>query len=312
MKRVFMNVYQFLSSARLLLRLFRSANFLFLKFAPPGHYYSPFPDIADVCARQEGLLDRAGSDIPGIDLNEAGQLILLDEFSQYLDDFTFCDSLTEKHRYWLDNEYFSYGDGVALYCFLRQLKPRKIIEVGSGYSSAEMLDLNEIFFKGSIDFVFVEPYPERLRGLLRSSDKDRCTIIEKLVQDVPSDLFSALGKNDILFIDSSHVTKAGSDVNHIVFNILPKLKTGVIVHFHDIPWPFEYPIQWIQAGRAWSEAYLVRSFLQFNNTFKILFFGSYLEAHYHELVRQKLPLMLKVPSSPLTLGNTSLWIQKVA
>ncbi len=300
------------SDAKLLVRLFHSNNLQFLKFAPPGHYYSPIPDLSGISTGEWDSQYDADVGVPGIDLDEAGQLELIHKFVQCFDEFPFTDSPSSQHRYWLDNEFFSYGDGVALYGLFRQLKPRRIVEIGSGYSSAAMLDLDDMFAHSSIEFVFIEPYPQRLKGLLRSSDVNRHVIIEKPVQEVPLEVFTSLNMNDILFIDSSHVTKFRSDVNHLIFQVLPRLKPGVVVHFHDIPWPFEYPEHWIRSGRAWNEAYLVRSFLQFNRAFKILFFGPYLAARHSEIIRNNLPLMLKVPSSHFTLGNTSLWIIKIA
>lgn len=303
---------ELLSNAKLLVRLLHSNNLPFLKFAPPGHYYSPIPDLSSIPTGACGFQYNEEPGVPGIDLNDEGQLSLIHKFAQSFDDFPFTDSPSSKYRYWLDNEFFSYGDGVALYGLFRQLKPRRIIEIGSGYSSAAMLDLNDMFAHSSIEFVFVEPYPLRLKSLLRTSDVNRHVIIEKPVQEVPLEVFSSLNMNDILFIDSSHVTKFRSDVNHLIFQVLPRLKPGVVVHFHDIPWPFEYPEHWIRSGRAWNEAYLVRSFLQFNSAFKILFFGPYLVARHSEIIRSNLPQMLKIPSSHFTLGNTSLWIQKIA
>lgn len=303
---------ELLSNAKLFVRLFQSNNLRFLKFAPPGHYYSPIPDLSSISTGERTSPYDEELEVPGIDLNDAGQLTLVRKFSQYMGDFPFSDSPSPQHRYWLDNEFFSYGDGVALYGLFRQLKPRKIIEIGSGYSSAAMLDLDDMFAHSSVEFIFVEPYPQRLKGLLRTPDVNRQVIIEKPVQAVPLEVFSSLKMNDILFIDSSHVSKFRSDVNHLIFRILPRLNPGVVVHFHDIPWPFEYPEHWIQSGRAWNEAYLVRSFLQFNSDFKLLFFGPYLVARYPDIIRSSLPLMLKVPSSHSTLGNASLWVQKIS
>ena len=116
---------------------------------------------------------------------------------------------------------------------------------------------------------------------------------------------------DILFIDSSHVGKIGSDVTDVLFRILPTLRPGVAVHIHDVPWPFEYPRHWIDAGRAWNEAYFVRAFLQYNRDFRVLFFNAYMARHHSELLRENLPRSLDVPSTDITLSNSSLWIIRV-
>ena len=113
-------------------------------------------------------------------------------------------------------------------------------------------------------------------SLLRSGDLDKHEVIPKVVQDVPLSRFDELRKNDILFIDSSHVSKTGSDVNYIFFEILPRLRSGVLIHVHDVPYPFEYGEDIVYEGRAWNEAYVLRAFLQFNRAFELLLYPSYL------------------------------------
>jgi len=193
---------------------------------------------------------------------------------------------------------------------MRQFQPKRIIEVGSGYSSAAMLDVDELFFNSEIQFTFIEPHPDRLRALLPDEDLGGASILEQPVQQVGLPEFELLDDGDFLFIDSSHVSKIGSDVNYLIHHILPKLSSGVIIHFHDILWPFEYPKKWLKAGRAWNEAYLVRAFLQYNSSFEILFFNSFLEQHHRNLLREKMPLMLRQPAAKLTFGNSSLWLRK--
>jgi hypothetical protein len=112
-----------------------------------------------------------------------------------------------------------------------------------------------------------------------------------------------LEANDILFIDSSHVSKAGSDVNHLFFTVLPRLKPGVLVHVHDVFYPFEYPLGWLRQGRAWNELYLLRAFLQYNTAFEMLFFNSFLWKHHKEQLAAKLPRMATNPGG-------SIWLRK--
>lgn len=154
---------------------------------------------------------------------------------------------------------------------------------------------------GGVDFTFIEPYPERLKSLLTPHDNVR--IIEEKLQDVDTDIFSSLQAGDILFIDSTHVSKIDSDVNLYLFNILPRLAKGVLIHIHDIPYPFEYYKEWIYNGRAWNEAYMIRTFLQFNTSFKIKFWGSYFENVHKELYFKHMPLCAKCPGG-------SLWLEK--
>lgn len=186
---------------------------------------------------------------------------------------------------------------------IRHFQPKRIIEIGSGHTSALMLDTNERFMNQQTELTFIEPYPKRLHSLLKETDRTNCIILETPVQDVPASYFEQLQENDFLFIDSSHVSKIGSDVNHIFFDVLPVIKTGVIVHFHDVFWPFEYPLAWIKQGRAWNEAYLLRAFLQYNECFEIILFNQYLCSCFPEFYQQR---------TGSTQTGGSIWIRKKA
>jgi hypothetical protein len=118
---------------------------------------------------------------------------------------------------------------------------------------------------------------DRLNELLNAEDKqsDQVKTLSVMIQEVDLTIFDDLEAGDILFIDSSHVSKVASDVNFEIFEILPRLKKGVIIHFHDICHPFEYPSNWLDMGIYWNEAYLLRAFLMFNTHFSILMFNHY-------------------------------------
>lgn len=273
------------------------------RFAPGGHFYSPIPSLDEVRKDEEKIFARARH-IPGVDLNEDVQLRMLDEFAAYYGEIPFEAQKKEGLRYFFENPAYSYSDGIFLYSMLRKIKPARMIEIGSGYSSCLTLDVNDIFFDGKMECTFIEPYPELLESLL--SEKDRRTrIIKGRLQDVPLSVFESLQASDVLFVDSTHVSKINSDVNMVFFEILPALKNGVYVHFHDILYPFEYPKQWIYEGRAWNENYVLRAFLQFNHSFKIVAFNSFLAYFFPEILAQKLPLCMK---------NTggSIWLKKEA
>lgn len=269
---------------------------------PPGHYYSPLVSEEFIRAYEDRIFDHSRKDIPGIDLNEEGQLALLKEFYPYYQELPFTEEKQPHLRYVLRNEYFDYSDGFFLYAMIRHFKPRRIVEVGSGFSSAVMLDTNELFFDNSINFTFIEPYPERLKANLKPGEQVR--LLEQNVQDVDPGIFTKLEKDDILFIDTSHVVKTGSELNHLLFNILPLLQKGVKVHIHDIFFPFEYPREWvIDQKRGWNEAYVVRAFLMYNSRFKIEIWNSFLELHHRELLQQDFPFTLKQESKSLWLNR---------
>lgn len=274
-----------------------------VQFVPPGHFYSPIPSLDEVKWDEHRLFDRS-RELVGIELNEARQLELLNDFRRYYAELPFPEHKTAEYRYFYENEWYSYSDAIFLYCMLRNIRPRRIIEMGSGFSSCVTLDTNERFFQNRIECTFIEPHPERLLSLIRDEDHERIEIIQKRVQDVDVSRFLQLEKDDVLFVDSTHVSKIGSDVNYIFAEILPSLRQGVYVHFHDVFFPFEYPRNWIYEGRAFTEAYLLRAFLTFNNAYEIVFFNTFLEdLHRKEFIRD-MPLCLRNEGA-------SIWLRRV-
>lgn len=253
----------------------------------PGHYYSVLPSLAESAQDAERIYNYATMDFPGVDLRLEAQIDLVrdlrDNFADKIPyDPEFSNpNLRFTHK---ENRMYGYKDAAILFTMLLKYKPRRVIEIGSGFSSMVMLDANDVYFDKSMNLTFIEPYPQRLKGLMRDSVDYKVQVHEKRVQDIDLKVFDDLAAGDILFIDSSHVMKIGSDVNFELFEILPRLAKGVLVHFHDIHYPFEYPRQWTEEGRAWNEAYALRAFMQFNAAFKIVLFTSLIHHHYmHEL-----------------------------
>ena len=271
---------------------------------PDGHFYSPIPSHDEV-RRNEERIFRIPENLSAIDLNIDEQLRRLKALAEYYDEIPFQTEKTQGLRYFLKNPMFGFADGICLYGLIRHLKPKKIIEVGAGYSSCVMLDTNERFFANSISCTLIEPNPESFLSLIEPADLNRIQLLRTPLQDVDPSTFLNLSANDILFIDSSHVSKAGSDVNQLVFEVLPELQSGVYVHFHDVFYPFEYPKQWIcDLGISWNEAYLLRAFLQYNQSFRIALFVNYLERFHPDQLRTLMP------QSAGGAGG-SLWLRKV-
>lgn len=270
---------------------------------PNGHYYSPVFSIKDVINRQDKIWKHINNkNIEGIDINFEEQKNLVLSFKKFYSDIPFTHDKQEHIRFYYDNSYYSYTDSIILYSMIRKYTPKRIIEVGSGFSSMVMLDVNEIFFNNAIDITFVEPYPDRLYALMKESDLEKNNLIESDIQNIPLESFKKLDKGDILFIDSTHVSKTGSDVNYIFFEILPVLKSGVLIHFHDIFYPFEYPKEWVFKGVNWNESYVLKSFLMYNDKFKIKFFSQYLHKFQKDIFNE-MSLCFK------SLGS-SFWIEK--
>ncbi|MBB6610336.1 class I SAM-dependent methyltransferase [Pontibacter sp. Tf4] len=267
---------------------------------PPGHYYSPiFDGKVENCAVVNTLQCEA------IDLNSEEQLKLLMEFEKIIGCYNFPFNKTSDYRYYSNNNFYTGYDSLTLYCFLKKFKPKRIIEVGSGFSTALLLDVVDED-KLNTKISYIEPYPERLFSLI--SETDRQNVYQDKIQNINLELFSELNENDFLIIDTSHVSKTNSDVNHIIFKILPRLKKGVLIHFHDIFYPFEYPVKWSHIEkRSWNEIYILRAFLMYNQNFEITFFNHYLKEKLKDCNH---PFFTKVPY-PIENEIGSLWIKKI-
>lgn len=274
------------------------------QFYEPGHFHSPLPDVEDIRQREEEIFDTIPRSLPAIDLNEEGQLSLLYRLKNYYSDLPFAAHKQPGLRYYYENDYYSYSDAIFLYSFLRHFRPRRLIEIGSGYSSCVVLDTNEFFLDNTLSCTFIDPNPERFYGLMKESDRPHIDLIPSPLHEVPLETFSALNAGDVLFVDSTHVAKTGSDVNRILFEILPLISPGVYIHFHDIFYPFEYIKQWVYQGWGWNECYLLRAFLQYNSAYQVLLFNTFLEHFHTDWFQQDMPLCLK------NLGG-SLWLQKL-
>lgn len=270
---------------------------------PAGHFYSPIPNFSDVTERKHVIFDQSRDVLPGIDLNDEGQLNRLRELARFYDDQPFGIQKRDGLHFYFDNPNFGRGEAIVLQAMMRLLRPKRMIEIGSGFSSGAMLDVDLLYLGGQTEFLFVEPYPDLLKSLLNPDDLSRTRIHDMPVQAVDLAEFDVLEANDILFIDSSHVSKTGSDVNHIYFEILPRLKPGVFVHIHDIGYPFEYPEDWVMKGRAWNEAYLLRAFLMYNPMFTIEYYAGYLAAIRRGELLAHMPMCAETPGS-------SIWLRR--
>ena len=272
----------------------------------PGHFYSPVVNLDEVEKRENQIWSQQRS-LTGIRLNDELQQDFFNSLVEFSKIIPFSSSPTPgKYRFYYDNKTYAHADGLALFTALLKFRPRKVIEIGSGFSSSLMLDTNEAFLDRSIQFTFVEPNPDiSLAKLLRKEDYETADVRRAFVQDVDLNLFESLEENDILFIDNSHVSKTGSDVNFLMTEVLPILKKGVLIHIHDIFYPFEYPKEWLLDLRInWNEIYAVHNFLLFNEAFEMVFFSDYMQQKMKNLQAGIVPLFFKDRSG-------SLWIRKV-
>lgn len=264
-------------------------------------------DPDDAIAQTSRLWPATAVDVLGIDFDAAAhRQILVTDFPAFMPDYQYPelqDVHAAEYEFFTRNSQFSWLDARALYVLLRKWRPRRIIEVGSGFSSLLMADVNRRHFAGTTQITCIEPYP---RPFLQAGAPGISQLIEQKVQDVPLDVFSQLTAGDILFIDSSHVAKTGSDVNYLFFEVLPRLAAGVRIHIHDIFLPNEYIYDWVVTeNRSWNEQYLLRALLMYSTAFRVVFGCAYAFATMPELVQSA----LAHPKGCAFAGG-SFWIEK--
>lgn len=237
----------------------------------PGHFYSPLLDLSP--SSEVSKFD--GEDLwDGIRLDVLTIRESYRELISILPCPNFSSQKSHECYYYSENKMFAWADAFTLSAMIRCFCPKRIVEVGSGFSTAVMLDTcDEVQLKPQI--TLIEPYPDRLKLLLKGSLPSHASLLETGVQQVDLSVFDALQPNDICFIDSSHVAKIGSDVTWIILKLLPRLKAGVVIHVHDVFYPHSYPLAWVNEGRACNESIFLRAYLTGQSNVEVLAFNSY-------------------------------------
>lgn len=268
----------------------------------PNNYMSPIPDLR---ALKPDLWSKP-SELPGIEMNDQGQLQLLDRLAtQWGAEFEGVLAAPEEGPYPGDRSKFGLVDGAVAYAMIRALKPRTVLEVGSGHST---FLLGQAVVKNRRDgvpteLIACEPYPN---AALRSGLAGLSRLVALPAQDLGRAEFARLGENDILFIDSSHVLRTGGDVQYLFLDVLPRLQRGVHIHVHDIFLPLEYPADWLfRNHRFYSEQYVLQAFLIFNRAFAVTWAGRYL----HERYPRELAAAFPAHAAEASLAS-SFWMQK--
>jgi len=257
----------------------------------PISFYSPVPDIDDLIRRD---VWGKKTEMAGIDFRVGEQLRLLKNLGE-----TFgkeCDWPAERSRddrqFFVNNSSFSYGCAASTHSFIRNFRPKRVIEIGSGMSSliiSEAVMRNRAETGFPAEYVIVDPYPgEVVRNGLNGLDR----LVESRVELLPPSFFSGLEEGDILFIDSSHTVKIGSDCNYLYLEIVPSVPPGVILHVHDIGLPYEYPRAYATSEtfrQFWTEQYILQAFLSHNAQYEILLAMNYLMTEHPGLFESSFP-----------------------
>jgi predicted O-methyltransferase YrrM len=268
-----------------------------------GHPSSPIVDPESVRAHVAQARTLRSSDIAGIDFP-------LDEMAEFWlahREFIAATPFTEEpdgiHRYCYRGGPYNHGDAVMLRALIGAHRPRRVIEIGSGYTTACMLDSAEEIGLDDLVISSIDIDHRRLKSLLRPGDERRLEIFEQPAQTVPRAAFAQLERHDILFIDSSHALKTGSDVQYLLFDVVPLLRPGVLVHFHDCRFPFEYSDRQIfEKNYSWNEAYAVRALLMWSNRLRVIFYSSLFALERRHVPASIFPVFLTNPGS-------SIWLQ---
>jgi SAM-dependent methyltransferase len=271
--------------ARLIARRHAADTELFALWEAHGFHVVPVrgdSPIPQVSALPEALW--AGpSSLPGVDLNEAGQLRFLEEVCpRYKAEYdTFGSAATGvAHEYHFDQMMFRSVDAEILHCMIRHERPQRIVQVGAGPSTgvAAAAAVRNAAEGHPVELTAIEPSP---RQMLRDGMPGLTRLLVEPVQRVDRGLFDALGPGDILFIDSSHVLRIDSDVRLLLLDVVPRIAPGVLVHLHDIFLPLDYPREWVvEQHRFWTEQYLLQAFLTYNRAFEVVWAGSYMHLRH--------------------------------
>jgi len=282
----------------------------------PNLFYYPIPDTTTL----NDDLWKKESELVGVDLNVSQQLSLLRQvFPKFSGEWNFAEnksSVTSMHTYYVNNNTFGGGgDAEVLHSMIRHFKPKKVIEIGSGFStylSARACLMNKEKDGVETELYAVEPFPNET---LKEGFPGLTALIQQPLEKVDLDVFKSLQANDILFIDSTHVLKIGGDVKYEYLEILPRLQNGVIIHSHDVFFPGEYPKRWMLDNRwFWTEQYLLQAFLAFNNAFEILWAGQYMNRKYPQDLKRVFPSYVDKSIDDLkfnaALGAGSLWMRR--
>jgi Methyltransferase domain len=253
----------------------------------PLHFYFPVPNIKSLAGKQWSVPRSCGA----FDYRLEEQVDRLHgEILPFADEWTFADcDLGDQHAFHVNNGFFERVDAEVAHSFVRSRRPRRLIEIGSGHSTLVLAGaMRRNAAEGAAgEFTSIEPHP---RAFLKDGLAGLTQLIEARVQEVPLEVFRQLEAGDVLFIDSSHVVAMDSDVLYEVLRILPTLAPGVLVHFHDIFAPLDYPEKFVKRNLCfWGEQYMLEAFLSFNTAFKVVWAGSAMQQWHADALREAFP-----------------------
>lgn len=227
----------------------------------------------------------------GVDLREEEQIEHFKQITEFASAAPWGAKKRQGLRYFYENDWYGYGDAITLFGMLMSQPPKRIIEIGSGFSTRLMADVNERFYGNKMSITVIS-------GGISVSEQS-VTVLKQAVQTVAVDVFADLDEGDMLFIDGSHKLGWGGDVEYMYWKALPSLRKGVLVHVHDIWYPFKY-YDWM-ARESWDEAHVIKSLIRYSEMFEIVFWSHYAYPKWAAAVKAKMPGVAKNPGAQIWL-----------
>jgi hypothetical protein len=253
----------------------------------PYHYYQPI--IKEEMLSKD--YDTIKDPLFGINLREKEQLKLITNFEFKNELENISKSKTDDVNPYFENDSLNMLDSSTLYSMIRHFKPNRVIEIGGGISTKFInlaLEQNTKETNNKAEHICIEPYEQPFL------EKIGIKVIRERVEKLDVSFFSKLSKNDVLFIDSSHIIRTKGDVVFEYLNVIPSLNKGVIVHSHDIFLPWDYPKKWIEDNLwFWNEQYLLQALISNSSRYGVLLTNNFLSKTYPNRLRECFPMLSK-------------------
>ena len=275
---------------------------------PAGSIYSEVGGRTTCAALDESVWSQRFDGAGAWSLNPERQLALLDDLGRFASELEGIPEEAEEPAFHWNNPTYCQTDAAVYYSTIRTFQPALVLEIGAGYST--LIAASACVRNGATVLTAIDPYPATV---LSAEIPGLTSLAATPVQEIPLATFQALGAGDILFIDSTHVCKIASDVNYLMFSVLPALNKGVLVHLHDIFLPWNYPRSWVMEQNIfWNEQYLLLAFLLFNDQFEIVLANHYLARQHAESLLRAFPFLTEPSASSEWTKHTpsSMWLRR--
>ena len=279
--------------------------------ARKGDYFSPLPAVSVLRKNEERWNKPSGMGGVNYDITRY-ERALAGLMSKYLEEYRALPDYSTSCPAGFAPTYPAL-DAMVLYMILREKKPAKWLEAGSGLTTffCGLAAERNAAENSPLNITCVDPFPAKALYDIAGIE-----IIKDEVQNIDAGRFAELNEGDVLFIDSTHVIKIDGDVPFLYLEVLPALKKGVIVHAHDISFPYNVPYPpelWILGDKPWpafwNEAMLLQAFLCSNPGWEIIMSTPLIRYHDETFLKKNIPGYKTVKEAPNTFS--SIWLEKI-